>query len=152
MRHEDARDILGATCMVLEDKTKVWHVRMPEFVELAMGVPILKAPLLHMLRDDESDLNEYLHDPTDPVLCVPEQDHDHYWDILRGSYESRFGGPGSTLNFWQLSAHSERLTLGVKMHSTAAFLSMPNKDGIVLGGFSSRGFNDNTMREASQRG
>ena len=52
----------------------------------------------------------------------------------------------STLNFWQLSAHSERLTLGVKMHSTAAFLSMPNEDGVVLGGSLSRGFNDNTMR------
>ena len=50
------------------------------------------------------------------------------------------------MNFWQLSAHSERLTLGVKMHSTAAFLSMPNEDGVVLGGSSSRGFNDNTMR------
>ena len=36
--------------------------------------------------------------------------------------------------------------LGVKMHSTAAFLSMPNKEGIVLGGNSSGGFNDNTMR------
>ena len=32
------------------------------------------------------------------------------------------------------------------MHSTAAFLSMPNEDGVVLGGSSSRGFNDNTMR------
>ena len=34
----------------------------------------------------------------------------------------------------------------LKMHSTAAFLSMPNKEGIVVGGNSSRGFNDNTMR------
>ena len=30
--------------------------------------------------------------------CVPEQDHDEYWNILRGAYESRFGGPGSTVN------------------------------------------------------
>ena len=33
------------------------------------------------------------------------------------------------------------------MHSTAAFLSMPNEDGIIMGGKTSRGFNDNTMRE-----
>ena len=33
LRHEDAKDILGATCSVLEDKAKVWHVKMLEFVE-----------------------------------------------------------------------------------------------------------------------
>ena len=32
------------------------------------------------------------------------------------------------------------------MHSTAAFLSMPNKDGLITGGKSTRGFNDNTLR------
>ena len=84
-------------------------------------------------------------------MCVPEQDHERYWEILRGQYESRFGGAGSTLNFWQLSAHSERLTLGVKMHSTAAFLSVPNKEWIALGGNSSRGFNDNVMRGYPER-
>ena len=77
---------------------------------------------------------------------VFQQDHDEYWNILRGAYESSFGGPGSTANFWQLSAHSERLTLGVKMHSTAAFLSMPHADRLIVGGKTSRGFNDNTMR------
>ena len=70
LKHEDARDILGATCAVLEDKTKIWYVKMPEFIELEMDLPSLKAPLLHMLEEDESDLNEYLDDPTDPVLCV----------------------------------------------------------------------------------
>ena len=81
---------------------------------MEMEVPSLKTPLLRMLEEDESDLTEYLDGPTDPVLCVPEPDHELYWDIKRCHYESRFGGPGSTLNFWQLSAHSERLTLGVK--------------------------------------
>ena len=146
LRREDAKDILGATCSVLEDKTKVWHVRMPEFVELGMDQPSLKTPMLYMLEEDESNLNDYLDDPTDPVLCVPEQDHDHYWRLLKSQPESSLGGPGSTMNFWQLSAHSERLTLGVKMHSTAAFLSMNNEDGVVLGGSSGRGFNDNTVR------
>ena len=32
------------------------------------------------------------------------------------------------------------------MHSTAAFLSMPNADGVVLGGTTDRGFNDNSAR------
>ena len=50
------------------------------------------------------------------------------------------------MNFWRLSAHEERLTLGVKMHSAAAFLSMPNPDGVVLGGNSDRGFNDSAVR------
>ena len=56
------------------------------------------------------------------------------------------GEPGSTRNYWQLSMHTERLTLGMKMHSTAAFLSMPNEDGVVLGGTTDRGFNDNSAR------
>ena len=66
--------------------------------------------------------------------------------IVRSAHECKFGGPGSTKNFWELSAYTDRLTLGVKMHSTAAFLSMPNKDGINMGGKTFRGFNDNTMR------
>ena len=32
LRHEHAKDILGATCTVLEDKTKVWYVKMPDRV------------------------------------------------------------------------------------------------------------------------
>ena len=32
------------------------------------------------------------------------------------------------------------------MHSTAAFLSMPNRNGTITGGKSIRGFNDNTVR------
>ena len=50
------------------------------------------------------------------------------------------------MNFWHTSAGSERLTLGVKMHSAAAFLSMPNSEGVVRGGNSDRGFNDKTTR------
>ena len=67
VRHEHAQDILGATCTVLEDKTKVWYVKMPEFVELERGQPSLKTPLL-------------------------EQDHDHYWRLLSSSDESALGG------------------------------------------------------------
>ena len=77
-------------------------------------------------------MNEDLDDPTDPVLCVPEQDHEEYWSILTCAYECRFGGPGSTV--------------GVKMHSTAAFLSMPNDEGVILGGKTNGGFNENSMR------
>ena len=85
-------------------------------------------------------------DPTDPVECLPDQDDPEYWSLMRSAHECKFGGPRSTMNFWALSAHSERITLGVKMRSTAAFLSMPNKDGIIMGGKTARGFNENTMR------
>ena len=34
MRHEDAKEILDAICTVQEDKAKVWHVKMPEFIEV----------------------------------------------------------------------------------------------------------------------
>ena len=82
LRHEQAKDILGAICSVLEDKTKVWYVKMPEFVALEMDQPSLKTSSLHMLEDDALNLSDYLDDPLDPVLCVPEQDHDHYLRLL----------------------------------------------------------------------
>ena len=146
MRHEHAKDILGAICATPEDKIKTWYVKMPQFVELDVDQPSILTQSLHVLDDDETNLNDYLEDPLDPVLCVPEQGHDHYWRLLRSGLESSLGGPGSTINFWQLSAGSERLTLGVRMHSVAAFLSMPNSNGVVLGGSSDRGFNDNSAR------
>ena len=77
------------------------------------------------LDEGEADLNDYLKDPTNPVLCVPGPDNIAYWQIKSQSRESMYGEPGSTRNYWQLSMPSERLTLGMKMHSTAAFLSMP---------------------------
>ena len=85
-------------------------------------------------------------DPTEPVVCLPDQDDPDYWFQKRSAQECKYGGPGSTMNFWELSSFTDRPTLGVKMHSTAAFLSMPSKDGIIMGGKKSRGFNDNTVR------
>ena len=140
------KEIVGATCIVMEDKTKVWHVKMPELEQKDVEMSIMKPPILHWLDEEDTDLHDYLDDPTDPVRCVPGPDNELYWDIKRSYRESMYGERGSTLNFWQLSMHSERLTLGMKMHSTAAFLSVPNKDGVVLGGYSSREFNDNTAR------
>ena len=134
MRHEHAKEIVGAICTVREDKTKVWHVRMPEFIEVDGNYPAIQTPALYMLEDDEINLSDYLDDPTNPVLCVHKQHHDHYWRLLNSKAESVLGGPGSTMNFWLTSAGSERLTLGVKMHSVAAFLSMPNSEDIVRGG------------------
>ena len=124
----------------------MWCVKMPEFIELDGDRPSIQTPSLHVLDDDETNLSDYLEDPTNPVLCVPEQGHDHYWRLLNSSLESHLGGPGSTMNFWITLAGAERLTLGVKMHSAAAFLSMPNSDGVVRGGNSTRGFNDQTTR------
>ena len=53
------------------------------------------------------------------------------------------------MQIWWTRIHRELVGVvhsGVKMHSTAAFLSMPNKDGVILGGKTIRGFNENTMR------
>ena len=146
LESDDAREIIGAMCSLTEDKTRVWHVRMPDLRQAAQRMPDLASPALHWLSEGEADLNDYLKDPTDPVLCVPGPDHHGHWEIKLQSRESMYGEPGSTRNYWQLSMHSERLTLGMKMHSTAAFLSMPNAEGIVLGGSMGRGFNDNSAR------
>ena len=118
------------------------HFKMPDLRQATEEMPDIVSPDLHWL----ADLNDYLQDPTHPVLCVPGLDNRLYWAIKEQCAESRDGEPGSTRNFWQLSMHSQRLTLRMKMHSTAAFLSMPNKEGIVLGGTPGQGFNDNSAR------
>ena len=87
---------------MLEDKTKIWYVKMPEFIELEMDLPYLKTPLLHMLEEDESDRNEYLDDPIDPVLCVPDQGHERYWEILKSQPEC---------NFWWSTVYLELLAV-----------------------------------------
>ena len=42
---------------------------------LTIWLQILTTAFLDL---DESDLNEYMLDPTDPVVCVPEQDDPEY--------------------------------------------------------------------------
>ena len=106
-------------------------------------MPDIVSPDLHWLADEEADLNDYLKDPTNPVVCLPPQNEPLYWLIREQCAESRYGEPGSTRNFWPFSVHAQ-LTLGMKMHSTAAFLSMPNQEGVVLGGPPGQGFNDNS--------
>ena len=144
MKYDEAKDIIGAMCAVQKDKTKMWYVKMPHFEQL--GDTSLGAPELYHLEDNGSDLNEYMLEPTDPVVCLPDQDDPHYWFKRRGTDECKYGGPGSTMNFWAQSSYIDRLTLRVKMHSTAAFLSMPNRNGVITGGKSIRGFSDNTVR------
>ena len=68
MHYDEAKDILGATCAVQEDKAKVWYVKMPASAQL--GDTSLISPELHLLGEDESDLNEYTLDPTEPFFCV----------------------------------------------------------------------------------
>ena len=119
---------------------------LPGLFQATLKVPDLLSQVLHWLDDEEADLNDYLADPTEPVLCVPSQYHDQFWRMKSQYRESMYGEPGSTMNYWQLSVHSERLTLGMKLHSTAAFLSIPNEDGVVLGGNTGRGFSDNSAR------
>ena len=72
MQYEDAEDFLGAACAVQEDKTRVWYVKMPAFEQFRNTS--LVSPESHLLGEDESDLNEHMLDPTEPVVCLPDQD------------------------------------------------------------------------------
>ena len=60
MKNNEAKDILGASCAVQDDRSKVWFVKMPQFIEL--GDTSLLSPELQLLDEDQSDLNEYLDD------------------------------------------------------------------------------------------
>ena len=60
MHPEDAKDILGATCSVLEDKTRIWHMKMPALFQVDRNLPDISTPTLHWLSDEEADLNDYM--------------------------------------------------------------------------------------------
>ena len=49
MDPDEARDILGAMCSMTEDKTRVWHVKMPDFRQATLQMPDLVTPELHWL-------------------------------------------------------------------------------------------------------
>ena len=70
MQYEEARGILGTMCAVQEDKTKLWYVKMPLLEQL--GDTSLVSPELCFLDESKSDLNEYMFDPTDAVVCLPD--------------------------------------------------------------------------------
>ena len=104
---------------------------------------------MRSVPEGEQELQEYMLEPSEPVRCLPDLGHladSVYWGYKAASLECRHGGPGSTIDFWRMSAFISRLTLGIKMHPTAAFLSMPNANGIITGGATARGFNDGTER------
>ena len=49
LESDDAREILGAMCSMTEDKTRVWHVKMPDLRQAALRMPDLVSPVLHWL-------------------------------------------------------------------------------------------------------
>ena len=52
-----------------------------------MGDTSLVSPELCLLDEDESDLNEHTLDPTDPVVCLPDQDDPDDWVQRRSAHE-----------------------------------------------------------------
>ena len=82
--------------------------------------------------------------PKCPVWCLADLPQEHHPRCCRVELECVHGGPGSTVNFWRLSDHVSRITLGFKLHPTAGFISMPNREGVITGGLTTTGFNDQT--------
>ena len=117
---------------------------MPNLEAIGDSSLVLR-PELIMVQDDGGELHEYTQEPTDPVRRLPEEGDPFYWH-WKASAECRHGGPGSTVNFWKQFAYATRLSLGVRMHSTAAFFSTPNAQGHITGGETTRGFNDGSER------
>ena len=88
MLYEGARDIVGAMCAVRED-THPWSLNC--FISWMM------------------------HEPTDPVRCLPDQYDPFYWFGRQEAAQCQHGGPGPTVNFWAQSSYINRLTFGVKI-------------------------------------
>ena len=103
MNYEEAKNIMGAMCIVRDDKTKEWYVRMPHLESL--GDTSLVSPELFLLPDDGQGLHEYMLEPPDPVKCLPDQDDPFFCFLRTGADECKHGGPGSTMNFWAQSSH-----------------------------------------------
>ena len=54
----------GISLELTENKTRIWHVKMPDLRQAIVS------PDLLWLANEETDLNNYLKDPTHPVMCV----------------------------------------------------------------------------------
>ena len=67
---------------------------MPDLRQAVEEMPDIVTPDIHWLADEEADLNDYLKDPTNPVVCVPGPDDRLYWDIKVLCSESMYGEPG----------------------------------------------------------
>ena len=119
-------------------------MKIPDF-KAPEGAASLHCPALSLVDEVKQESKDYMMDPTNPVLCPADvrPEHAQYRDV---ESECTHGEPGSTVNFWRMSNHESRITLGFRMHPTAAFLSMPNERGVIKTGTSSKGFNDHSER------
>ena len=64
MDYNEAKDIVGAQCIVRDDKKKEWCVRMPRLEAIGDTFLVL-TPELTLLPDDGQGLHEYMQEPTD---------------------------------------------------------------------------------------
>ena len=108
---------------------------------------MIHVPLLQIVATEEREAVDYLEDPTDPDLCLEDIDPANRYEIMQKYPECTFSNLGSTVNFWRIAQATDRITMGFKMPTDAAFTSMPNSESTILGGrFQLRGYNDLTHR------
>ena len=81
------------------------------------------------------------------VLCLEDIDPTRRAYARQTEPECTYGNLGSAINFWKISQRADRITMGFKMPTNAAFNSMPNKDVVVVGGKNQpRGYHDGSRR------
>ena len=132
MDYETAKSIIGTVCLKREEAPKGKSFLSPDLE-------------LHGTGDIETA--DYFKDPLFPVWRL-ENVRPSNRDFGREQKpECTYGDLGSTVNFWKVSERTDCVTIRFKMPTAAASTSMPNRDGVIVGGRqSARGYSDGTDR------
>ena len=86
MDFEEAREIIGAHCIVHDDKTKERFVKMPDLQAIRNSF-LIHSPELTMIPDYGQGSHEYVQEPTDPVRRLPDLVDSYYWQLRASSEE-----------------------------------------------------------------
>ena len=110
-----------------------WVVEPPRFKGNQDGSIYSPMLLTVPVRDKEA---------MDDFLCLEDIDPSNRDEVQLKFPECTLGDLGSMVKFWRIS-QADRITMGFKMPTAAAFTSMPNYEGIIAGGGGQpRGYND----------
>ena len=105
------------------------------------------SPPLDTVAMGDQETTDFLKDPGRPVLCLQDIFPSQQAYACQTEPECTYGSLGSAVNFWKASQKADRISMGFKMPTNAAFNSMTNKDGIiVVGRTQARGHHDGTPR------
>ena len=99
--YETAKWIVGAYCVTRQGQEREWLVKIPD-LKAVKDSSVIYSPSLTCVDEGQQKSQDYMLDPTNPVLCLSDVVNSQYWYYRQNELECQHGGPGSTVNFWRI--------------------------------------------------